>query len=196
MPRSPAYLFFMPPIHPDFVHFPLALLTVAFLADIIGFSLQRPMVRAFAWGCLVLGFIGLLAAILSGWIDMSRASLQHETHELVDLHWRVGVVLAIVTGGLIVWRARLRRAGVAAHPGVYLVCFAAVFALTIFQGWFGGELAYAHGAGVAATGQGMVSREQAARRIQPAVRALRHLPGFAEHEAHGPTAGQSEPMEK
>jgi len=156
----------MPPLHPDFVHFPIALITVAFAADVLGFLLQKPAWRSFGWGCLVLGFLGTLAAAASGWSDMRRASLHHETHELVDLHWRVGVALAGLLTVLLVWRYRLRRADTMRRPWFYLLYFAAVFALLMFQGWFGGELAYAHGAGVAATGQGIASPEHAAHRLE------------------------------
>ena len=184
----------MPPVHPDLVHFPIALLTVAFAADIIGFLGRRPAVRGFGWACLVLAFLGLIGAAITGWSDMTRANLRHETHELVDLHWRVGVVLTVLTLGLLAWRAWLRRRPEPGRAGWFLVSYAAVFALMVFQGWFGGELAYAHGAGVAATDQGMVSPEQAAHRLQPVARALRQIPGF--RETHHALAGESEEIDK
>jgi uncharacterized membrane protein len=184
----------MPPVHPDLVHFPIALLTVAFAADIIGFLWGRPNVRRFAWTCLVLAFLGLIGAAVTGWIDMDRANLRHETHELVDLHWRVGVVLTGLTLGLLSWRAWLRRRPEPGRAGWFLVGYSVVFALLVFQGWFGGELAYAHGAGVAATGQGMVAPARAAGRLQPVANFLRKIPGFAENERH--TAGPSDEMDK
>jgi len=186
----------MPPVHPDLVHFPIALITVAFVADVIGYATRRPAARGFAWVCLVLGFLGLVGAAVTGWVDMERANLAHETHELVDLHWRVGVVLTVLTLGLLIWRAR-RRGPEPGSGGIYLVCFAAIFALMVFQGWFGGELAYAHGAGVAAADQGMVPRAQAAQRLMPAANALKKIPGFKEesHE-HGQTVRSSGKMEK
>ena len=35
----------------------------------------------------------------------------------------------------------------------------------MFQGWFGGEMVYSHGAGVAAAGQGTESARQAQQRL-------------------------------
>jgi uncharacterized membrane protein len=187
--RLTSYSGGMAPVHPDLVHFPIALLTVAFAADVIGFVGRRPAVRSFGWVCLVLAFLGLLGAAVTGWIDMNRASLRHETHELVDLHWRVGVVLTVLTLALLSWRGWLRRRLEPGRSGWFLLCYTAVFALMVFQGWFGGELAYAHGAGVAATGQGMVPPADAAHRLQPAADLLRKIPGFAEEP--GRTAGES-----
>jgi uncharacterized membrane protein len=187
----------MPPIHPDLVHFPIALLTVAFVADVIGFATRRAAVRGFAWACLVLGFLGLVGAAITGWIDMERANLAPETHELVDLHWRVGAVLTVLTLGLLIWRGRIRRRPDGGTGRGYLVCFAALFALMVFQGWFGGELAYAHGAGVAATDQGMVPRAQAAHRLMPVANALKKIPGVDEESHnHGHTANSSEERDK
>jgi len=40
-----------------------------------------------------------------------------------------------------------------------------VFALTMFQGWFGGEMVYTQGAGVAAAGQGTESKQEAQPRL-------------------------------
>lgn len=140
--------------------------------------------------CLVLGFLGLLAAAGSGFIDMHRASLRHATDELVDLHWKFGVVLIVLTLVLVVWQAIRRRREHVTGSAAFLIYFGFVFLVLCFQGWYGGELAYAHGAGVAATGQGMVESARAAHRIDPAASVLRKLPWFGDDRQGNASAGR------
>ena len=172
----------MPPLHPDFVHFPIALITVSWVAEILAAILRRPALRSFAWVCLVLGFLGVIATATTGFIDMDRASLRHETHELVDMHWKLGVVFAVFLIGVVAWRWAGRAR--ATPSGGFLAYYTAVFALLCVQGWFGGEIAYVHGAGVAATGQGMVAPARAAARVDPLVSILRKLPWIGSADSH------------
>jgi uncharacterized membrane protein len=172
----------MPPVHPDFTHFPIALLTVAFAAAIWAAITRNRAVAGFSWASLVLGFIGLLFTAGTGFLDMKRANLRHTTDELVDLHWKFGIVLTALALVLVIWQGVRRRRESPPASAAFLVYYAFVFLVLCFQGWYGGELAYAHGAGVAATGQGMTTPDRAAHRIEPAAAALRKLPWFGEHE--------------
>ena len=57
----------MPPLHPLFVHFPVALLTAGFFADVFAVVFRRASaVQKVGWWNLVLGTAGLVAAVLSG----------------------------------------------------------------------------------------------------------------------------------
>ncbi len=47
----------------------------------------------------------------------------------------------------------------------YLVVAFLVFCLTMFQGWYGGEMVYSQGAGVAAAGKGTEKPETGKRRL-------------------------------
>lgn len=158
----------MPPIHPIFVHFPLALLTVSFAADLIGRLRPNADAQALGFWCLVLAAVGAAGAVAAGFIDMDRAALADETHRFVHLHRNSGLVLLAAVVLLAGWRWRIRRRRpVVAVALPYLGAAAAVFALALFQGWFGGELVYGWGAGVSAAGQGMVSREEGLRGLAP-----------------------------
>lgn len=169
----------MPPIHPDFVHFAIAFVVVAFGADLLGAVRHRPRVLGFGWACLLLGLGGTAATIFSGLSDMDRAHLNRETHALVELHLRIGIVVGASVLGLTVWRGWIAKAGpTAQRMGPFLVCFALVVGLLSFQGWFGGELAYAHGAGAAAAGQGMHPEAEARSRLDRLVPALHQIPGL------------------
>jgi hypothetical protein len=52
------------------------------------------------------------------------------------------------------------------------------WAFSDFKAWYGGELAYSHGIGVAATGQGMVSSPRAKQRLEKAALRLERVPGL------------------
>src|SRR2546430_12268254 len=97
------------PLHPMVVHFPLALLPIAFLADLLASVRRQPAIQSVGWWCLVGGYIGALVSAAAGYSDMLRANLQHETHELVDLHWRTGLTLTFLLTVLFVWRVRRRK---------------------------------------------------------------------------------------
>ena len=157
------------PIHPILVHFPIALLTVSFGADLIGRLRPSADARAIAFWSLVLAALGAAGAVTTGFIDMYRAELAETTHRFVHLHRNSGLVLLTALVLLAVWRWRIRRRRTVSNSvGLpYLVSAGAVFALVLFQGWFGGELVYGLGAGVSAAGQGVVSAEEGQTGLAP-----------------------------
>ncbi len=183
----------LPPLHPAIVHFPIALITLAVIADFIGYFRQSANARTVAWWSLVGALIGGSITVLFGYLDMWRAALTPATHELIHVHLKVGWVIAVLLLLLTIWRWRLRANALAnpttARPigGGYLACAALLLFLTLFQGWFGGEIAYAHGAGSAAAGQGVRPLSEAQRPAKAVADALSHLPfmGHDESKAQG-----------
>lgn len=162
------------------VHAPLVLIPLALVADGIGFVANKPSARAMGGWCLLLGSAGAAVSIALGYYDMSRAALAPETHELVHLHLKIGWVLAALLVPLGLWRWRIARRPSGSHPG-YLVYGALVVALTVFQGWFGGEMVYGYGAGVAAANQGTVSPEKGRTSLDRVRQFLEAIPGFHTH---------------
>jgi uncharacterized membrane protein len=142
----------MPPIHPAFVHFPIALVTLAVIADLAGHWRNSGSWRATALGSLFGAAIGAVVPVAAGYYDMGRATLA-ETHEYVHLHMTGWVLLGFVIG-LTLWRWRISRR---TQPRIGVAYFLAAFlalGITFFQGWYGGELVYSQSAGVAAAGKG------------------------------------------
>lgn len=99
----------MPPIHPIFVHFPLALLTVSFGADLIGRWRPNADARVVGFWCLVLAVLGAAVAVPTGFVDMTRADLADATHRFVHLHRNSGLVLFAALLLLALWRWWIRR---------------------------------------------------------------------------------------
>ncbi len=178
------------PLHPAIVHFPIALVTLAVIAEFIGYFRASDSARTVAWWSLVTALIGVSITVLFGYLDMWRATLAPATHELIHVHLKIGWVIAVLILLLTVWRWRLRTVALAnpatRHPvsAGYLTCAALVLFLTLFQGWFGGEIAYAYGAGSAAAGQGMRPLPEAQRPAEAVADSLGHLPFMGHDEAH------------
>ena len=174
----------LPPIHPALVHFPIAFVLLSVITDVLGRAAGNERLRAVGYWSLVAAALGGALTIGFGYYDMRRAALSHQTHELVHLHLRIGWTLAAALVLLLLWRWRFWR-----RPGTrlsipYLVCGSLVLLLTLFQGWFGGEMVYSHGAGVAAAGQGTEPVGQAQQRLATVTDAL--LPGASATGGTGP----------
>lgn len=179
----------LPPMHPALVHFPIALVAVSFLCDLLGRISKSDSLRSAGWWCLILGAIATVIAVPLGYFDMNRAMLDEDTHEFVDLHLRIGWVLLIVVTFLTVWRSVYRIKPEREVGGFYLFIALLVTGLTFFQGWFGGEMVYAHGAGVAPTNQGTQTATDAKKPLDTVKEALSNVPGLkhaeAGHHHHG-----------
>ena len=145
----------MPPLHPAFVHFPIALVVFSFITDLLNRLFDRPSLRATgSWtllGALVFGAITATTV----YYDMVRLRpVLGDTFRYVDFHMDVGWVLVGAVVVLTAWRW-LIYAPKDRTPGIpYLVAALLVMGLTLFPGWYGGEMVYSQGAGVAATGKG------------------------------------------
>src|SRR5436309_3119267 len=98
----------LPPIHPALVHLPIAFVLLSVAADLcarlIKVELRRARFRIVGFWSLVAGLAGGVLTIAAGYVDMNRAALAPETHELVDLHLTIGWVLAVSLIVLTAWR--------------------------------------------------------------------------------------------
>lgn len=119
-------------------------------------------------------------AVAAGHRDMRRDALKARTHVMVHLHLRFGWAVLIALIALAAWR------WTATLPGaIYLGLGWLTVALVLLQAWLGGELVYAHGAGVAAAGQGQRAASEAQLLSIRLYRRLMgtDLAGHGEHES-------------
>lgn len=151
----------LPPVHPAIVHFPIALLTLSVPADLFGYIYQSDSLHAAGWWSLLGAAVGGAAAVVAGLYDMNREKINHDAHERVHTHMKVGFVALAVIAVLTLWRWWIYTNGANAVSVIYLVVAFAALGLTLFQGSLGGELVFADGVGVAPTGQGTEPPQQA-----------------------------------
>lgn len=144
----------MPPIHPALVHYPIALVTLSVLADVIGFIGGNQSLQNAGWWALLGAAIGAALTLIAGLFDMTREKIEPVAHKRVHTHMKVGLTLFAVLAGLTVWRWLIYSNLAYPIGWIYLVAACLVLGLTFFQGWLGGELVFTDGVGVAPTGQG------------------------------------------
>jgi uncharacterized membrane protein len=144
----------LPPVHPALVHLPIAFVVLSFVADLSGKLTQRNSLRLIGFWTILAALLSGAATIAAGYWDLNRIALTPETREIVDMHMAVGWTLAVALVILTIWRWRIRQQARRVVTAPYLAASLVVFSVTMFQGWYGGEMVYSHGAGVAAAGQG------------------------------------------
>ena len=176
------------PVHPALVHLPIAFVLLSVVADFTArlakTESRRAAFRTVGFWSLLAALAGGGLAIAAGYIDLSRAALNPDTADFVRLHILFGWVLCAGLALLSAWRWLIWHRGQMTIDTGYLVAAFAALSLTAFQGWYGGQMVYAYGAGVAPTGQGTETAQSA----QGALISVRNLlePGAAVGGAESP----------
>jgi uncharacterized membrane protein len=163
----------MPPLHPAFVHFPIALVALSFVADLLGRWFKKPSLRATGFWSLIAALLTGAVAAVTGYFDFTRDTLG-DTARYVDFHMDLGWILVACIVVLTLWRV-LVYARRDSPPGtIYLIAALLVLGLTLFQGWYGGEMVYSQGAGVAAAGKGTEPPTAGKQRLDRVTKAEGH----------------------
>ena len=138
--------------HPIFVHFSIALLTVAtgfyLLASIFRKATLRKQWITVAEWTLWMGFGFAVLTLLFGWLAFNTVSHDSDAvHDLMETH----AILALITSGgfgaLTLWSARHRKDG--SYPSwLFAGLMTISFVFLMATGWRGGDLVYGHGLAV------------------------------------------------
>lgn len=139
------------PLHPRFAHFPVVLLLVgSVLALFYLLGWRKALFPATAWLLLLLGWVSLFVAILTGLIDRNHAPQDAALSAVLNPHIAAGFALLIVYGLLLY--ERLRAPQVLDQPRrrwLLLGLLLAGSALVAVEGALGGQLVFHLGVGVA-----------------------------------------------
>lgn len=132
------------PLHPRLTHFPIALLLVGTVFVLLSLRWWRDTLRRAGWVNLVLGWIALFPAIVTGLIDQSRAPDRPEVARTVNLHITGGIALAVIFGYALYELARdkavLERQGY--RRWTVVAALLAGVGLLVVTGELGGRLVY------------------------------------------------------
>jgi uncharacterized membrane protein len=136
-------------LHAMAVHFPIALLIVGFLFELISLFYKKTFFSQSAFYLLLLGMAGIVVSYLAGNATgegmeegtLKKAMELHEQAATISL-W-LTIITALVYAGYYLFKYNPRWLRIA---GVLL--FAGVIASIARTGYLGGQLVYKHGAGV------------------------------------------------
>lgn len=138
----------MPNIHPFLVHFPVALLTLAAILDLVALVLRRNEMERASWWVLVAGFVGTAAAVVSGIAAEAGVHVHDEASAIMQLHQQSAFGTTALFAALFLWRIGSRTAIPRRHVAVYVVLLVIATVLMWTTAWLGGELVYTFGVGV------------------------------------------------
>jgi uncharacterized membrane protein len=137
----------MPNIHPLIVHFPIGLLLVAFLLEVIALLWKKQEFSRAGWWNQIAGTLGLALAVVSGLLAETTVRMANDAREPFERHEQIAFVVATLFAVLLFWRIASR--GQIPRPSwVFLLCFAAGVALLVTGAFLGGEIVYRYGVGV------------------------------------------------
>lgn len=142
----------IPNWHPIFVHFTVALMSVAVLAFLVahlahGWRYRDEALKVAEWN-FWLGSLSALVTLLAGWDAYNTVAHDAPSHAAMTTHRNWALVTLGVILVLDVWLWRIRRSHTTrlSHPfSLALVVFIGLLGVTA---WHGGELVYRYGLGV------------------------------------------------
>ncbi len=139
-------------LHAMFIHFPIALLIVGFLSEVISLFSKKEFFKTGGFYLLILGALGTIASYFSGnaageGIEEGPLEKVMELHEqAATLTLWLTVATALVYLAIFIFKYRRSWARIAS-----IVLFASVIGSLARTGYLGGQLVYKHGAGVQLT---------------------------------------------
>lgn len=136
------------PLHPRFVHFPIALSLVGVLFLLLGMLRRHETWIGYGRISLLLGWLGVLAAVVTGLIDQAAAPQNATVTAVIDQHITAGIALLIAAGLAIYWPLRVKRLWDSPARWGYVALLAVIVLLVLVEGWLGGKLVYELGVGV------------------------------------------------
>lgn len=136
------------PLHPILVHFPIALLCVSVLFDLIGATLSRDSFHEGALWLLGLGLMGGIAAAIVGGMAEEAAEKAGIAESLIETHETWAQITLGIMALLLLSRLLLRNRFSTRTLAAYLVVATMGLIALVATGHTGGDLVYKHGAGV------------------------------------------------
>jgi len=136
-------------LHAIVIHFPIALLIIGFLTELVSLFLMKPFFKQMAFYLLLLGTFGTVVSYLSG--DAAGEGMEGGSlGRAIELHEEAATIalwLTITTAVLylLVFIFKYNRKWVRV---VSILLFACVVGAIARTGYLGGQLVYKHGAGV------------------------------------------------
>lgn len=137
-------------LHPMIVHFPIALLIVGFLSDLVGLLTKREFFTQAGFYLFTLGALGVIAAFMSGEQAGDGIVEEGALKQALEAHEGAATLAIWVASIAAVFRITLFL--LKKYSGVLKMVSLALGLLAVMAiartGYYGGELVYKHAAGV------------------------------------------------
>lgn len=139
----------MSSLHPVFVHFPVALLTVSFAFELLSLARRSEEFSRFAWWLHMLGTAGVLLSVATGLAARAGSMLPPAAIPTAENHEQLALLVAATMSVLVMWRIGTRTTLPARGRWAYIAGFGVGVVLMWVGAWYGGELVYRYGVGIA-----------------------------------------------
>ncbi|MFB6319003.1 DUF2231 domain-containing protein [Saccharicrinis sp. FJH54] len=137
-------------LHPMIVHFPIALLIVGFIFDIVSLFFRKEFFKWAGFTLLLLGAVGTIAALLSGELAGSGIAEEGMLKQALDVHEAAAeltIWLVSITALFRILIVYLKKYS-GFLKALSMILFLASVVAIARTGYYGGELVFKHAAGV------------------------------------------------
>jgi len=141
----------IPNLHPLFVHFPIALISVSALFSMAAILIQNKTYGTYcaivAHTMLWLGALTALFTVFFGWRAFNSVNHDEAGHAAMLVHraWALGTLgVLVILAGWDVWHNKVDSS----PAWWFAVAVIGAWSMTAITAWHGGELVYRHGLGV------------------------------------------------
>jgi uncharacterized membrane protein len=137
----------MPNIHPLIVHFPIALLTIGIVFDVLGLLSKNNELSRVGWWMQVAGTFGLMAAVVTGLLAQQTVVISAAAHDAFEHHEQIAFIVSAVFAALLLWRIASRTQLPQRYRILFLLLFLFGLVVMWLGAWYGGEMVYRFGVG-------------------------------------------------
>lgn len=172
-------------LHPLFVHFPIALLSLFFLLDLVGSVSDKPAWRGAAGWFLYGGTLFAAITVAAGLIAAGSVPHGGDVHEIMEHHQHLGISVLLLASTLAGWRLLAKQPIVGPANTLYQLLACILCGLVFFTADLGGLMVYKYGVAV----------EPVARINREAVELHQHGGESDEHD-HAGADSDADPLEQ
>jgi len=136
-------------VHPALVHFTVAFLVAGTVLEAWGLLFRRPQAARWGGGLTMAGTVAIVPTIAAGYLAANSLTVAGDAQRLLDRHESVGLMLFGVALVLVLARAWMRGRVEGGARVPFALGLLALAALAGFAAFYGGQLVYVFGVGVA-----------------------------------------------
>ncbi len=136
-------------VHPLFVHFPIASLSLFFIVDCVASFADKSEWRKLASWFLYLGALFAGLTVVAGLIAANSVAHGGDVHEIMEHHEHLGISVFTLAVALSVWRSLAKAVPTGPANILHLLLAGLLSVLLMFTADLGGLMVYGYGVSVA-----------------------------------------------